>query len=114
ERHRAIAEYLEHVGVGAGSMGAVLASHWQEAGEPEKALHYLIEAADQAARGWAKFEAARLYTQALELVADDDAKLRRTIQVKRGLARQAALHAFTDTDQLSGGKSFGEMSPPIS
>jgi class 3 adenylate cyclase len=113
ELHRLVAEYLERAGV-AGSMSAVLALHWRQAGDDVKAVQYLVEAADQAARSWAKWEAARLYGQALELIDPTDARLRRTVQVKRGLSMQAALHAFVDIDQLTGGKSDGEMSPPIS
>jgi class 3 adenylate cyclase len=104
ELHRSVAEYLERKGVGE-SMSAVLGLHWRQAGDNEKAVHYLVEAADQA---------ARLYGQALELIDPSDARLRRTLQVKRGLSRQAALHAEVDFDQLIGGKSLGEMSPPIS
>jgi class 3 adenylate cyclase len=96
ERHRATAEYLESVGGGAGGSAAILARHWREAGEPERALEHLLVAADQAGRGWAKEEAVNLYNQALELVPEDDRVRRRRIELRRGVARQLFLHAVID------------------
>jgi hypothetical protein len=51
-----------------------------------------MAAADLAGRGWAKARAANLYAQALELVPDGAAELRREIVKKRGLAAAAAMH----------------------
>ncbi|MGH8985459.1 MAG: ATP-binding protein [Acidimicrobiia bacterium] len=102
ERHRATAEYLESVGGGAGTSAAILARHWREAGEPERALEHLLVAADQAGRGWAKEEAVNLYNQALELVPEDDRARRKRIELRRGVARQLFLHAVIDAGQLGG------------
>ena len=69
-----------------------LAQHWREAGEPERAVDYLVIAGDQAGRGWAKDEAAKLYGEALELLPEDDAERRREISRKRALALVASAH----------------------
>ena len=100
ERHRATAEYLESVGGGAGGSAAILARHWREAGETERALEHLLVAADQAGHGWAKEEAVNLYNQALELVPEDDRGRRKRIELRRGVARQLFLHAVIDAGQL--------------
>jgi hypothetical protein len=63
-----------------------------EAGENERALPYLLLAAEQAGRGWAKDEAAALYGEALELVGDDPER-RRVIVRKQALALAALQHA---------------------
>jgi predicted ATPase len=91
--HRTIAEFLEEVSLRAGDVDATLAYHWREAGDAEKALAYLLAAADLAGRGWAKARAAHLYAQALELVPDDNAKLKRDIVMKRAVAAASAWHA---------------------
>jgi hypothetical protein len=51
---------------------AILAHHWSEAGDSERAVRYLISAAEQAGRGWATGEAIALYNQALELIPEGD------------------------------------------
>jgi class 3 adenylate cyclase len=96
-RHRTVAEQLECRS--ADSALAVLALHWREAGEAERAFGYYVAAAEQAARGWAKHEAVLLYTSALELIADDDPR-RKQIAMRRNVARQMWLHATIDADQL--------------
>jgi len=100
ERHKATAEYLESVGGGAGGSAAILARHWREAGEAERALEHLLVAADQAGRGWAKEEAVNLYNQALELVPENDRARRKRIEVRRAVARQLFMHAVLDAGQL--------------
>jgi predicted ATPase len=90
--HEVTASFLEEVSVGTADADATLAYHWREAGRAEKALGYLLTAADTAVRGWAKARAARLYAQALELVPEGDDVLRREILKKRALAAAAAFH----------------------
>ena len=78
-----------------GEMGQseeALAYHWREAGESEKAVGHLIAAADQAGRGWAKEHALALYTQALELVPEDDREHRRSIRLRQAVTVQALQH----------------------
>jgi hypothetical protein len=53
---------------------------------------YLVIAGDQAGRGWAKDEAAKLYGEALELLADDDVERRREVSRKRAIALVASQH----------------------
>jgi class 3 adenylate cyclase/tetratricopeptide (TPR) repeat protein len=62
----------------------LLAHHWREAGEPVRAIPYLLAAADRATRGWAKESAAGLYGTALELAEDEET--RRSIRLQQGLA----------------------------
>jgi hypothetical protein len=66
-----VARYLEEVG-GDGVPPAVLARHWREAGDPDRAASCLVDAGDQANRGWERARAVALYHQALELLAGRD------------------------------------------
>ncbi|TML18030.1 MAG: tetratricopeptide repeat protein [Actinobacteria bacterium] len=85
ERHAAVARYVEETLAGATeTLSAILAYHWREAGEPARAIPYLLAAAETARRGWAKGAVVDLYSRALELAEDDE--LRRDIRMKRGLA----------------------------
>jgi class 3 adenylate cyclase len=90
-RHAVVAAFLEEATRGAGATATALARHWREAGDDERALEYLLLAADQAGRGWAKDDAAMLYGEALELV-DLDAERRREIVRKQALALAALQH----------------------
>ena len=74
-----------------GATATALARHWREAGDHARALEYLLLAADQAGRGWAKDEAAALYGEALEL-PDLDPERRRELVRKRALALAAFQH----------------------
>jgi class 3 adenylate cyclase/tetratricopeptide (TPR) repeat protein len=85
ERHAAVARYVEETLAGASeTLSNILAYHWREAGEPARAIPYLLAAAETARRGWAKGAVVDLYSRALELADDED--LRRDIRLKRGLA----------------------------
>jgi hypothetical protein len=68
-----------------------LGYHWREAGQPERAIDYLLAAAKQAGRGWAKEEAFALYSQALELLPNDDDR-RRGAEMERTIAYVASVH----------------------
>jgi class 3 adenylate cyclase len=91
ERHAVVAAFLEDATRGAGATATALARHWREAGDDERALEYLLFAADQAGRGWAKDDAATLYGEALE-VAGADPDRRREIVRKQALALAALQH----------------------
>jgi class 3 adenylate cyclase len=84
ELHGSVAQFLEQATAGAGATATALARHWREAGENERAVEYLLLAAEQAGRGWAKDEAATLYGEALELCTDPDRH--REIHRKQALA----------------------------
>jgi class 3 adenylate cyclase len=102
EGHAVVAQFLEEVGVGRDSP-ALLAHHWREAGDPEKAVHYLVAAAEQARRGWAKEEAVRYYKEALRLVPEEDAKQRRHIRLQCAVAEQMVFHV-PDAESLVRGQ----------
>jgi class 3 adenylate cyclase/tetratricopeptide (TPR) repeat protein len=86
-RHARIAALLEErLGENTVEMASVLGHHWREAGEPTRALDYLLTAADRALKGWAKDEALRLFDEALALLPEDDALGRARIRALRGRA----------------------------
>ena len=90
--HAAVAMFLEEATSGAAATATALAQHWGEAGDAERALGYLLMAAEQAGRGWAKDEAARLYGEALDLIPDEQTGRRREISRKRAMALAAFQH----------------------
>ena len=75
-----------------GDVAPTLAHHWRAAGDDQRAVRYLLEAAEQAGRGWAKSEAASLYSQALELLPESDVVTKRTVRMRRAIAQQASFH----------------------
>jgi len=99
DRHLAVAEFLEEMTGEMGQSAEALAYHWREAGESEKAVRYLIAAADQAGRGWAKGHAVALYREAVELVPPEDEELRRDLQRRQAVAMQAHFH-LVDAERL--------------
>jgi predicted ATPase len=96
--HAAIALFLEEVGASRDSL-AVLAHHWREAAEIDKAVGYLLAAAEQARRGWAKEEAVRYYKAALKLIPDDDVARRRSVRLQCAVAEQMVYH-LSDAEHL--------------
>jgi class 3 adenylate cyclase len=90
--HAAVATFLEEATGGAAATATALAQHWGEGGDAERALDYLLMAAEQAGRGWAKDEAARLYGEALDLIPDEQTDRRREISRKRAMALAALQH----------------------
>jgi class 3 adenylate cyclase/tetratricopeptide (TPR) repeat protein/ABC-type oligopeptide transport system ATPase subunit len=83
-RHAAVARFITNAaGERVAEVAALLAHHWREAGEDDRARDSLIMAAEHAAHGWAKGEAVKLYRQALELVPQDQADLRREINLRQ-------------------------------
>jgi class 3 adenylate cyclase len=89
-KHAAVARYLETT-TDVSHSHEVLGHHWRAAGEDDRAVEHLTAAADQAGRGWAKQRAVALYREALEVLADDDAR-RRDVTRKLAVALQAAYH----------------------
>jgi class 3 adenylate cyclase/tetratricopeptide (TPR) repeat protein len=77
EGHAAVAAFLERVlGERSRESASMLAYHWREAGERDRAGRYLIQAAEVASRAWAKEQAIDLYTEVLDLLGDGgDAQL---------------------------------------
>ena len=106
ERHAAVAVYIEETTEGSvDTLAWILAHHWREAGEPAKAIPYLLAAAAVAQKGWAKDAAVDLYTKALELAASE--ALRREIQLQRGFA----LVAFGDFQRAA--TELAELLPEL-
>jgi len=91
-RHAEVARFLEEVTPQLGDAAAALAHHWKEAGEPERAAGYVVAAAEQAGRGWAKERAMVLYREALELVGSADPALRKDILRRQAVMAQAVYH----------------------
>ena len=92
ERHAIVAEFLEEAAGSGADAAAILAHHWREAGDSERAVAYLLSAAELAGRGWAKGEAVALYNQALELIPEDDeGPASGTVELKRAI-EYARLH----------------------
>jgi class 3 adenylate cyclase len=117
-RHAAVAELgEERFGGRSRSFATVLAHHWKEAGDPERAIGHLLSAAEQADQSWAKQEAVGLYGEALGLLPEGDSRLR-TVRLRRAVAETAISHIrFGDVavsqevlEGLGGqaGKSAGE------
>jgi class 3 adenylate cyclase len=92
ERHEAVARFLEQATGDMTDTATALAHHWREAGEDDRAVHYLLAAADHAGRGWAKQQAVSLYEEALSLVPDTDTARRREIARLKALAATALYH----------------------
>ena len=84
ERHAAIARFVEKQTAGGDSFAWVLAHHWREAGDPARAVPYLMSAVSIAEQSWALHEVVELCSQALELT--DDAAGRARIRLRRAHA----------------------------
>jgi class 3 adenylate cyclase/tetratricopeptide (TPR) repeat protein len=102
ERHAAVARYIEETGPEqAKDLAWLLAHHWRGAGDPARAIDYLLLAAERARLAWAKDEVMELYGSALELT--DDEELRTRIRLLRGLAQvmlEDFEHAATELGDL--------------
>ncbi len=92
EMHAEVAEFLEREVSLEGESPAALARHWRAAGQPERAVDYLIAAAEQAGRGWAKAQAFTLYGEALTCVPADRVELIRMLKGRQAIAWQALMH----------------------
>jgi class 3 adenylate cyclase len=91
ERHAAVARFIEEAaGERASESATTLAHHWREAGDRDRAAGFLVTAAEQAGRAWAKAEAAQLYDEALALIGEDQVGLRRELRLAKALALNAA------------------------
>jgi class 3 adenylate cyclase/tetratricopeptide (TPR) repeat protein len=86
ERHAAVARLIEEFsGARIGASASILAHHWEQAGQLDKAVDYMIAAAREAGRAWAKAEAVALYDRALELIPDDNERTPR-LRLERAVA----------------------------
>lgn len=100
-RHAAVARFIEQAaGDRVAEMASVLGHHWQEAGEPSRAVPYLLTAADRAARAWAKNEAVALFGRALDLIPPSEAELRQSTRLRRALTMVQAGQFVAARDEL--------------
>ncbi len=108
ERHAAVARYVEEtVGERTSVLAWLLAHHWNEAGEPGRAVDYLVQAAQQSAQRWATQEALDLYAKALDVLGDSDDERRNRIR----LLRASALVELSDFQ--AGAAALDELLPGL-
>jgi class 3 adenylate cyclase len=100
ERHELVARFLEQATPEIPAAASALAHHWREAGDEARAVDFLIVAAEQAGRGWAKDEAVAFYQQALALVPETDTERRRDIARRQAVALQVLYHV-ADAERLA-------------
>ena len=99
ERHEAVALYIEEAAPDTAAVAAILAYHWREAGDSERAVMYLLIAAERAEQAWAYPEAVALYEDALSLIPKDDDR-RRSIGLRRTVAGIRHEHTVMEEEQL--------------
>ena len=95
-----MATYIEQTMPDANSIAAILAYHWKEAGDVERAVGYLRTAAERAERAWANAEAVALFEEALSLIPKDEVARRRSISLQRSVAWSRYEHSQMDEEQL--------------
>ncbi len=100
ERHAAVARFLEAT-TAVGQSHEALGHHWREAGDADRAIDHLVTAAAQAGRGWAKERALALYTEAIQLLPEEDRR-RRDIRLRQAVLVQA-LFQVPDGERLRPG-----------
>jgi tetratricopeptide (TPR) repeat protein len=106
ELHAQVARFIE-ASVGSGSeLAWLLGHHWREAGEPERAMRYLVVAAERTRDALAVEETYDLYSRALELAASDEDRVR--IRFGRALSL-AKLGDFARAE-----KELAEVIPSLS
>jgi predicted ATPase len=112
ERHAIVAGYLEEEAGSGADAAAILAHHWREAGDSERAVVYLLTAAKQAERGSAHAEEVALYNQALDLIPEADTDRWRDVYLKRAVAYARFTHWVggegSDADQCQREQRDGE------
>lgn len=93
-RHAAVAAHLEKAaGDRLREEASLIAHHWKEAGEPPRAVPFLLIAADAASRTWAKERAVDLYGEVIAALRDEGD---RAILEEARLGRSRALLASND------------------
>ena len=100
DRHQGVAQYFEQTVPEADSIAAILAHHWKEAGDPQRAASYLLSAAERAERAWANAEAVALFEEALSLIPKDEEARCRSIGLRRSVAWSRYEHSQMDEETL--------------
>ena len=88
---RLVDQFLEETVGSAGGSAALLAYHWREAGDSERAVDFLLIAGERAEAGGARTEAVGYYSQALELIPESAAN-RQRVNLKRAVAYARLFH----------------------
>jgi len=108
--HRAVGETLERLYPDRlDELALVLGHHFAQAGDVERALHYLTRAGDSSAARYANHEAITLYSQALQIARGADRiDLLPSLYLKRGAAMELAnrypdaLRNYEELGQVAG------------
>jgi class 3 adenylate cyclase/tetratricopeptide (TPR) repeat protein len=106
ELHAAAARFIEGSVGSSSELAWLLAHHWREAGETEKAMSYFVKAAERSRDALATEETYDLYSRALELARSDEDRVR--IRFERGLT----LAKLEDFDRAE--KELAEVIPSLS
>lgn len=94
--HESVARYIEQVTREKDrELAWLLAHHWEEAGDLQRAIEYLLVAAERAQEAMAEDEAMALFERALSLALDDGSRTH--IHLLQGLA----LAKFEDFDRAA-------------
>jgi len=94
EYHSMIAGYIEKANKDRlEEVVTELAFHYYRCGNAEKSIPYLLKAGEDAREKWAALEAARFYSQALEMMGDDE---RWSVERTRTLEALGGVYALTD------------------
>jgi class 3 adenylate cyclase len=97
--HMGAADFIEDVaGERSAEWAPLLAIHYRNAEQNDRAVEYLLLAADQAGRGWAKDLAVDFFDRAIQLMEPEDDRLR-SIRLQRAIAEQMAYH-IADAENL--------------
>ncbi len=111
ELHATLAEFLEQGPEFEADAAGLLAHHWREAGAADRAIPYLLTAAEQADSGWAAAEALDLYTEALDLIPEEDEGRRREVTLKQALAYARFTHLQIDGGQFRPDRQGADSGP---
>ncbi len=105
--HRAVAQAYEKIYADrcADEFAAILARHYAEAGDEERALAYATQAGDVASRVYANTEAIAFYTQAIEIAMR---RAENTTQLIHLFTRRGRAHELAG-DYARAVENYGEM-----
>ena len=96
EYHSMIAKYIEEVNKDRLEKAVnELAYHYYQSGNAQKSVPYLLKAGENAREKWAVFEAVRFYSQALEMMENDERwrnERTKTLEVLGGVYALTAEH----------------------
>jgi class 3 adenylate cyclase/tetratricopeptide (TPR) repeat protein len=98
--HRAVGDVLESRSELGGERAAVLAMHFEQAGDVERAVRYLLAAGDHALERSALPDARAFYDRAGRLVPDDDLRSRVLVGIGKAQSGWIFLPAGTEVEAI--------------